>query len=123
MLRRGSGSEVTRAARGGLTTRRRLATCLTCLSLFAQDVNFKVESKLVIVNISVKDRSGKPITNLTKNDFIVMEDGVRQNISVFDLEKLDNDLLPAVAADTGPALARPDDHEVIRVLALFPRCG
>jgi len=98
-----------RGPRGRLTTGRRLTTCPTWLpllavALFGQDANFKVESKLVIVNISVKDRSGKPITNLTKDDFIVMEDGVRQTIGVFDLEKLDNDLLPAVVADTGPRL-------------------
>jgi len=77
---------------------------LFAAALFAQDITFKVESKLVIVNVSVKDRGGKPITNLTKDDFIVMEDGVRQTIGVFDLEKLDNDLLPAVVADTGPRL-------------------
>src|SRR5690349_15433892 len=101
-------------------------------SLLAQDeVTFKVESKLVIVNVSVKDKSGKPITNLTKDDFVVTEDGVKQTISVFDVEKLDNEVLPVVAADTGPRLieekvspqqpaAQPSRrHDDKRLLGLF----
>src|SRR5215831_17291578 len=74
--------------------------------LIAQDTTptFKVESKLVIVNVSVKDRSGKPITNLTKDDFIVTEDNVRQSISVFDVENLDTSLLPPIVNNNAPKL-------------------
>jgi VWFA-related protein len=83
-----------------------IAVALLSLPLGAQDETpvFKVESKLVIVNVSVKDRSGKPITNLKKDDFIVTEDGARQTISVFDVETLDNSLLPPLVSDNAPRL-------------------
>ena len=72
--------------------------------LGAQDVTFKVDTKLVIVNVSVKDRSGRPITNLTKDDFIVTEDGARQTIGVFDVETLDGSLLAPLVAEASPKL-------------------
>jgi VWFA-related protein len=62
-------------------------------ALLAQDATFKVESNLVIVNVSVRDRNGAPITNLKKEDFVILEDGVPQSLAVFELEKLSNELL------------------------------
>jgi len=59
---------------------RRLLFLLTA-ALLAQDVTFKVESNLVIVNVAVRDRNGAPITNLKKEDFVVLEDGVPQSPS------------------------------------------
>ena len=47
---------------------------LAAAALFAQDSTFVVDSKLVVVNVSVKDKSGKPITNLKKEDFQILED-------------------------------------------------
>lgn len=61
---------------------------LLAVSLFAQDVTFKTETKLVIVDLSVRDKSGQSITNLKKDDIELFEDGVRQDISVFELQKL-----------------------------------
>ena len=43
----------------------------------------KVETYLVNVNISATDRSGRAVSNLTKEDFCVYEDGVLQQISFF----------------------------------------
>ena len=39
------------------------------------------ETKLVIVNLAVKDKSGRPITNLKKEDVEILEDGVRSGYS------------------------------------------
>ncbi len=47
---------------------------------------FKVQVKLVSVFVSVTDERGAPIGNLTKDNFNLLEDGVAQNISVFDKE-------------------------------------
>lgn len=47
---------------------------------------FKVQVKLVSVFVSVTDERGAPIGNLTKDNFNLFEDGVAQNISVFDKE-------------------------------------
>ncbi len=71
---------------------------LLAASLFAQEVTFKTETKLVVVNVSVKDKSGKPVTTLKKEDVEIYEDGVKQNLAVFELEQLSNDLLAPVAA-------------------------
>ncbi|MBZ5674066.1 MAG: VWA domain-containing protein [Acidobacteriia bacterium] len=65
---------------------------------FAQEVTFKTETKLVIVNVTVKGKDGKPLTSLKKEDIEIYEDGVKQNLAVFELETLSSDLLPAVAA-------------------------
>jgi len=73
-------------------------------SLFAQEVTFKTETKLVVVNVTVKDKGGKPITSLKKDDIEIYEDGIKQNLAVFELEQLSNDLLTPVAA-TGAAPA------------------
>ncbi len=63
----------------------------------AQEVaTFKTSSNLVIVNVSVKDKSGKPITNLKKEDFALFEDDKPQAVSVFELQKLDAEVLPAI---------------------------
>ena len=43
------------------------------MSLSAQ---FTAETRLVIVNLSAKDKSGQPITTLKKEDVEVFEDGV-----------------------------------------------
>ncbi len=60
----------------------------------AQDVVFRAQTRLVVVNVTVKDKSGTPNTMLKKEDFEVLEDGKKQSISQFELEKLGNDLLP-----------------------------
>src|SRR5579871_2732001 len=61
--------------------------------LLAQDATFKIESNLVVVNVAVRDRNGAPITNLKKEDFVLLEDGIPQSLAVFELDKLDNELL------------------------------
>jgi len=47
---------------------------------------FKVDVKLVNVFVTVTDRLGAPIGNLTKSDFSLAEDGVPQKIAVFSKE-------------------------------------
>ena len=100
-------------------------------ALFAQDPIFRIDSKLVVVNVSVKDKAGNPVTNLNKGDFELLEDGLKQSLSVFDLERLSNDALPPVAlnAATGTLESRTAlaneitaptlRHDDKRLLALF----
>mgnify|MGYP001294641341 CR=1 FL=1 len=58
---------------------------LAFTSIRAQDDDIiKVDSSVVRLNIGVVDRSGRPMTNLTKDDFIIYEDGVRQTVSRFE---------------------------------------
>jgi VWFA-related protein len=112
---------------------------LIAATLLAQEAVFKVDTKLVVVNVSVKDKNGNPVTNLAKEDFEVLEDGVKQTIGVFDLEKLDGELLapinpagpaptladrtagaaPAGASVNTPATQPSVRHDDKRLLALF----
>ena len=44
----------------------------------------RVEANLIKLNIGVADRRGYPVTNLTREEFVVYEDGVRQTINSFE---------------------------------------
>ncbi len=48
------------------------------------DDPIKVDSAIVRVNIGVVDQRGRPITSLDKNDFVVFEDGSKQEITRFE---------------------------------------
>lgn len=43
----------------------------------------RTETSLVQLNIGVVDKQGRAITSLTKNDFVIYEDGVKQSIQHF----------------------------------------
>ncbi|MEO7141961.1 MAG: VWA domain-containing protein [Bryobacteraceae bacterium] len=133
------------ATRGSVTrssvtrrTLRFLTICVSVSTLGAQQAadapTFKAESNLVVINVAVKDKSGRPITTLTKNDFKLMEDGKAQTISVFELQKLDSQLLAPLAAPAGqprtlvertaaapaaPSRSGPIRFQDRRLLALF----
>jgi VWFA-related protein len=47
---------------------------------------FKISANVVIVNATVTDKSGNPVTDLTENDFRVYEDGKPLGIQTFALE-------------------------------------
>jgi VWFA-related protein len=79
-----------------------LALILASIVAMSLSAQFTAETRLVIVNLSAKDKSGKPIMSLKKEDVEVYEDNVKQDIKVFELQKLDGEALPAIA-DTPPA--------------------
>ena len=49
---------------------------------------FTSNSNLVIVDVTVKDKSGKAIDGLKPEDFTLLEDGKRQKIEVFEHQSL-----------------------------------
>jgi VWFA-related protein len=64
-----------------------LCVCASGRAVYAQDEPdevIKVESSLVQLNVGVVDRQGHAVTNLSRNDFVVYEDGVRQPITNFE---------------------------------------
>ncbi len=61
-----------------------------------QRSTFSITTNIVVVNVSVLDRNGKPIENLTKDDFLVYEDGKQQKLQAVDLQRLKNDALPSL---------------------------
>ena len=58
---------------------------------------FKISADVVVVNATVTDKSGNPVTDLTENDFKVYEDGKPQSIQTFALETYG----PAELEETG----------------------
>src|SRR5271169_3805865 len=58
---------------------------------------FTSNTNLVVVDVYARDKSGKPVLNLKKEDFTILEDGKAQTISVFELQRLDGGVLPPMA--------------------------
>ncbi len=92
----------------------RLAFAAIVFAAVAQepDVVFRTGANLVVVDVFVRDKSGKEIRNLNKEDFTVVEDGKPQALSIFEFQQLAADpLAPATAtprvAAVKPAEARP----------------
>ncbi len=56
--------------------------------------HYTINSNLVIVDLTVKDKNGKAIEGLTKNDLVVLEDGKPQTITFFEPQKLTLDPEP-----------------------------
>ena len=71
--------------------------------LLAQDATFIVDTKLVVINVTVKDKAGRPITDLKKEDFQLLEDGVPQKITVFDRQELSTEPLAPMSFSQRPA--------------------
>lgn len=66
---------------------------------------FQSTTQLVVETVPVKDKDGKPITGLEAKDFVLTEDGVPQQIKVFEYQKLDE--APPAAALPGTYRATP----------------
>ncbi len=58
------------------------------ISVPAQDDNeiINVESSVVVLNATVTDAKGKPVTGLRQNQFRVLEDGLEQTVDFFEAE-------------------------------------
>ena len=105
---------------------------LCALTVGAQEpATFRTNTNLVVVNVTVRDKSGNLIENLKKEDFTLLEDDKPQALSVFQMEQLSSAPLPPAApqlkirtgapapapAPTEPA-ARPSFKDR-RLLAFF----
>jgi VWFA-related protein len=78
-----------------------VAALLLAAAAYAQEEQYKIRAKvdLVVVPITVKGNADKLVTDLTKEDFIVLEDGQRQTITNFTVDPVP--LSAAVVVDTG----------------------
>ena len=98
---------------------------------------FSTTANVVVVNITVTSRDGKAIGNLSKDDFLVYEDGKLQTLQSCELQKLDSQPLKPIAPpakaletreapkpaaparpapETPPAKPDPRDHRLIVML-------
>src|SRR6516162_5156329 len=67
---------------------------------------FRTVATLIPVDVTVKDKSGKPVDGLKASDFSILEDGKPQKISVFEFQKLSIELEPP------PTLSLADQLEL-----------
>ena len=75
-----------------------------------QGPTFSSTTNVVIVNATVLDRNGKPIENLTKDDFELYEDGKRQKLQALDLQHLNNNNLPPLNQPEAQAPKQPNGY-------------
>src|SRR5664280_3401704 len=55
---------------------------------------FATTTQLVVVDVTVKDKSGNPIKGLKPADFNITEDGKKQDIKIFTYQELEETLAP-----------------------------
>jgi Ca-activated chloride channel family protein len=64
-----------------------LILTIVTLSHSQEDEVVKVDSSLVVLNATITDADGKPVTGLAKDRFTVFENGVQQKIEFFSAEE------------------------------------
>ena len=57
----------------------------------------------MVVDITVKDKSGQPMKGLKPTDFTITEDGKKQDIKVFQFQELEETATP----EPVPAIKKP----------------
>ncbi len=102
---------------------RPLSIVLVCAGLLAQQqtqppaqqpaqstadsgAKFETTAQLVVEDVSVIDKNGKPIEGLTAKDFTITEDGVPQTIKFCEPQKLLDTATPPPASATSGQAAR-----------------
>jgi VWFA-related protein len=83
-------------------------------------LTFRVEVNYVEVDALVTDAEGRPITNLTKDDFELFEDGKRQDVSTFALVNIPIERAerPLFASAPVEADVQTNDHSEGRIYLL-----
>ncbi len=92
---------------------------------------FRVESELVLVNVTVRDKNGNFVGGLKPQDFTILEDNKPQKIVSFDIENVDavatQDVAqakplpgePAPTASAKPTTTLSDQFKDRRLIVLF----
>jgi VWFA-related protein len=97
------------------------------------DYTFRVQSNLVLVNVTVRDKNGNFLRGLKPTDFTILEDGKPQKVDSFDVEDVDavatqdvaqakpltGPLPPEASPNTTPAAGAPNPYKDRRLIVLF----
>lgn len=85
-----------------------MLSLLLCAALLGQPpeetLTFRASANLVIVTVFVRDGQGRAVKGLTKDDFVVTENGKPQAVRVFEFQQIE-EAAPAAAAMTAEAPA------------------
>lgn len=103
---------------------RLLAACvlaLTTVQAFPQAISETMEVRVVNVDVIVVDAAGKPIQGLTRDDFTLLENGKKVDISNFYEESMSPALASAPPSSAAPSAAEDvtPDRRPRRVVVLF----
>src|SRR5690242_8957259 len=66
----------------------------------ATQARIRVTTELVLVNVVAHDKKGNLVRDLKKEDFTLLEDGKKQEISTFDFQNVDQPLTAGAAEAT-----------------------
>src|SRR5579883_1398065 len=69
------------------------------------DLRISTTTQLVVEDVLIKGKDGKPILDLKPEDFTITEDGKPQKISVFEFQKLEDNSAPGAKPTVEPATA------------------
>lgn len=75
-------------------------------------VKFTANSNLVVLDVTVRDKSGNLVEGLEKEDFAVLEDGKAQAIQVFEFQKLTQEKLAVLPPPPPPPKDEPISRKV-----------
>jgi VWFA-related protein len=100
-----------------------IATAIVLSAAFslAQQVAESIEVRVVNVDVVVRDRTGKPVTGLTKADFEIYENGQKQEITnLYEVRPTASAAAPSVKTPA-PAQPNPAPAEAEAPVELRPR--
>src|SRR5690242_5660806 len=69
---------------------------------------FGTTTQLIVEDVIVKSKDGKPVEGLKASDFTITEDGKPQKITVFEYQTLEQEAAPAPVAPTTVADKAPE---------------
>jgi VWFA-related protein len=84
--------------------------------LFGQEATFRSDTRLVVLNVSVFDQSGKIVRDLPQSAFTVYENGEKQTLSVFRQEDVPISL--GLIVDNSASMTDKRDRVASAALAL-----
>src|SRR4051812_21493093 len=75
---------------------------------------FRSGAQLTVETVTVKDKAGRPIEDLTAKDFAITEDGVPQTISFVEFQRVQSDAAAprAASAPNGTEVVKPSGAPV-----------
>ncbi len=82
-----------------------------------QETSVRISTQLVQIDATVTDKKGEHVEDLTEDDFELMVDGKKENITYFRLVKLPEPKRPEPAAANAPKLATPPPVTPMRTIA------
>jgi len=86
------------------------------LVLYGQEVTFRTDSRLVVLNVSVFDKDGKVVRDLGKGAFTVYENGEKQTVNVFHQDDVPISL--GLIIDTSASMTDKRDRVASAALAM-----